>query len=60
MSFCRQGRHSGSHFTTALPLLLLFSIFQNPAKAQALAALASVAALPSLTCISFDYSNISM
>ena len=41
--FGRQGRHSGGHFTGALPLPPPFSISQNPAKDQALAALPPVA-----------------
>ena len=43
--FGRQGRHSGGHFIGEPPLPPLFSIFQNPAKDQALAALPPVAAL---------------
>ena len=47
--FGRQGRHGVGHFTGALPLPLPhpppFSISQNPAKEQALAALPPVAAL---------------
>ena len=44
--FGRQGRHSGGHFIGEPPLPPLFSIFQNPAKRQALAALPPVADLP--------------
>ena len=36
--FGRQEHHSGSHFTGLPPLPLPFSISQNPAKDQALAA----------------------
>ena len=45
--FGRQGRQSSGHFSRAppLPLPLLFSISQNPAKDQALAALPPVAVL---------------
>ena len=43
--FLAIGRHSGSHFTSAPPLPLPFSISQNPAKDQALAALPFMAAL---------------
>jgi hypothetical protein len=40
--FGRQGRHSNSHFTGEPLLPLMFSISQNPAKGQALAALPPV------------------
>ena len=43
--FGRQGRHSGGHFTGVPPMLPPFSIFQNPAKDQALAALPPMVAL---------------
>ena len=43
--FGRQGRHSGGHFTGAPLLPPPFSISQNPAKDQALAALPPVVAL---------------
>ena len=39
VDFWQAASHSGSHFTGALPLPTLFSISQNPDKAQALAAL---------------------
>jgi hypothetical protein len=48
--FCRQGRHSGSHFTGALLLPPPFSISQNPAKTQALAALPRVVTLMKINC----------
>ena len=43
--FWQAGRHSGGHFISVPPLLPPFSIYQNPAKDQALDALPPVAAL---------------